>query len=135
MFYEGLKWDVRRDMVGKTPDTITELKALMIQLDEEHMGANCRETWPTSNHTNATDSNDTNRHTMMHVKAEVACVGMSLSANDRAQYLREGCCLGCGKTGHRRPDCPDGKPRAYISAIEPMVGAPDVAVTPEQSKN
>jgi hypothetical protein len=34
-FYEGFKWDVRHDMVGKTPDTITELKALAIQLDEE----------------------------------------------------------------------------------------------------
>jgi hypothetical protein len=33
-FYEGLKWDVRHDMVGKTPDTLAELKALAIQLDE-----------------------------------------------------------------------------------------------------
>jgi hypothetical protein len=36
-------------MVGKTPDMITELKALAIQLDEERMGADCRETRPTSN--------------------------------------------------------------------------------------
>jgi hypothetical protein len=109
-FYEGLKWDVRRDMVGKTPDTIMELKALVIQLDEECMGADHRETQPTSNHTNATDSNKTNHHTTTHVKAEVAHVGTSLSANDRARYLREGHCFRCGKTGHRRPDCPDGKP-------------------------
>jgi hypothetical protein len=38
-FYEGLKWDMRHDMVGKTPDMLTELKALVIQLDEERMGA------------------------------------------------------------------------------------------------
>jgi hypothetical protein len=99
------------------------------------MGANRRETRPTSNRTNVTDSNETNCHTTTHVKAEVACVGTSLSANDRAWYLREGRCFGCGKTGHRRPDCPDGKPRAYISAIEPTAGVPDVIVTPEQSKN
>jgi hypothetical protein len=122
-------------MVGKTPDTITELKVLAIQLDEEHMGADRRETRPTSNCTNATDSNETNRHTMMHVKAEVARVRTSLSADGRAWYLREGHCFGCSKTGHRQPDCPDGKPRAYISAIEPTAGAPDVIVTPEQSKN
>jgi hypothetical protein len=134
-FYEGLKWDVRRNMVGKTPDMITELKALAIQLDEERMGADRHKTQPTSNCTNATDSNKTNCHTMTHVKAEVACVGTSLSADDRAQYLQEGHCFGCGKTGHQQLDCPDGKPRAYISAIEPTAGAPDVAVTPEQSKN
>jgi hypothetical protein len=110
MFYKGLKWDVRCNMVSKTPDTLTELKALVIQLDEEHMGANCHETWTTSNHTNTTNSNKTTCHTMMHVKAEVACVGTSLSANEQAQYLQEGCCFGCGKTGHHRPECPDGKP-------------------------
>jgi hypothetical protein len=97
-------------MVGKTPDTITELKALTIQLDEECMGANRHETRPTSNRTNVTDSNETNRHTMMHMKAEVARVGTSLSADERAWYLREGRCFGCSKTGHRRLDCPDGKP-------------------------
>jgi hypothetical protein len=82
-----------------------------------------------------TDSNETNHHTTTHVKAEVAHVGMSLSANDQAQYLREGHCFGCGKTGHWQPDCPDGKPRAYISAIKPTAGVPDVVITPEQSKN
>jgi hypothetical protein len=41
-FYEGLKWDVRRDMVSKTPEMLTELKALMIQLDEERMSADRR---------------------------------------------------------------------------------------------
>jgi hypothetical protein len=134
VFYEGLKWDVQRDMVGKTPDTITELKALMIQLDKERMGANHRKTRSTSNHTNATNSNETTHHSTTHVKAEVAHVGTSLSADDRAQYLREGRCFGCSKTGHRRPDCPDGKPQAYISAIKPTAGAPDATVTPEQSK-
>jgi hypothetical protein len=30
-------------MVGKTPDTLAELKALVIQLDEERMGADRRD--------------------------------------------------------------------------------------------
>jgi hypothetical protein len=38
-FYEGLKWEVKRDLVGRTPDDLTDLKALAIQLDEERMGA------------------------------------------------------------------------------------------------
>jgi hypothetical protein len=88
-------------MVGKTPNTITELKALVIQLDEERMGADCHETRPTSNCTNVTNSNETNCHTTTHVKAEVACVGTSLSADDRAWYLQEGRCFGCSKTGHQ----------------------------------
>jgi hypothetical protein len=43
MFYEGLKWDVRCDMVSKTPDTLAELKVLTIQLDEEHVGVDCHD--------------------------------------------------------------------------------------------
>jgi hypothetical protein len=84
MFCEGLKWDVRRDMVGKTPDTLAELKALTIQLDEECMGADRRDNRSTTNCTPTTDSNEPARHAMTSVKAEVACVGTSLSANDRA---------------------------------------------------
>jgi hypothetical protein len=100
-FYKGLKWDMQHNMVGKTPDTIMELKALAIQLDKEHMGADHHKTWSTSNCTNAIDLNKTTRHTMMHVKAEVARIGTSLSADDQAWYLWEGRCFGCGKTGHR----------------------------------
>jgi hypothetical protein len=81
-FYKGLKWDMRCDMVSKTPNTITELKVLAIQLDEECMGANHCETQTTSNHANVTDSTETTCHTMMHVKAEVAHVGTSLSTDD-----------------------------------------------------
>jgi hypothetical protein len=83
-FYEGLKWDVRRDMVGKTPDTLAELKALAIQLDEECMGADRRDNRMTTNHTPTTDSNEPARHAATSVKAEVARVGTSLSADDRA---------------------------------------------------
>ena len=45
-FYEGLKWEVKRDLVGHTPDNLTDLKALAIQLDEERMGADRRDTRP-----------------------------------------------------------------------------------------
>jgi hypothetical protein len=70
---------------------------------------------------------------MTSVKAEVARVGTGLSADDCAWYLREGRCFGCGKTGHRRPDCPDGKPCTHVTAIEPVL--PKSVMTSEQSKN
>jgi hypothetical protein len=70
---------------------------------------------------------------MTTVKAKVACVGTSLSADDRARYLREGRCFSCGKTGHRRPDCPDRKSCMHIAAIEPVILEP--VITVEQSKN
>jgi hypothetical protein len=132
-FYEGLKWDVRRDMVSKTPDMLAELKALAIQLDEERMGVDRRDNQPTTNHTPMTDSNEPACHATTSVKAEVARVGTSLSPNDRARYLHEGRCFSCGKTGHHRPDCPDGKPHAYVAAIEPAL--PEPVITSEQSKN
>jgi hypothetical protein len=111
-FYEGLKWDVRHNMVSKTPDTLTELKALTIQLDKECMGVDHRDNRSTTNCTPTTDSSEPVCHVTTSVKAEVARIGMSLSADNRAWYLQEGHCFGCGKTGHRRPDCPDGKSRA-----------------------
>jgi hypothetical protein len=86
-FYEGLKWDMRHNMVGKTPDTLAELKALAIQLDEECMGADCRETQTTGNRTAITDSNETTCPTTLQVKSEVARVGTGLSTDDRAWYL------------------------------------------------
>jgi hypothetical protein len=134
-FYKGLKWDVRRDMVGKTPDMLVELKALVIQLDEEHMGADCCKTQTANNRTTITNPNELTCHTMSQVKAEVACVGMSLSTDDWARYLWEGHCFGCGKTGHQQPECPDGKPQVYISAIKPIVRVPEPTTASEQSKN
>ena len=134
-FYEGLKWEVKRDLVGRTPD-LTDLKALAIQLDEERMGADRRDTRPVVPRTNASDSTDASRQSTQ-VKAEVARVGTSLSADERARYMREGRCFGCGKTGHRRPDCPDSRPRAQIAAVEPVASAQplDTTTTPAQPKN
>ena len=98
-FYEGLKWEVKRDLVGRTPDDLTDLKALAIQLDEERMGADRRDTRLNAPRTNTPDSTDATRQTTQ-VKVEVARVGTSLSADERARYLREGRCFGCGKSGH-----------------------------------
>jgi hypothetical protein len=120
-------------MVGKTPNTLAELKALAIQLDKERMGADRHDNRMTTNRTPTTDSNEPARHAATSVKAEVARVGTSLSTDDRAQYLCKGRCFGCGKTGHRRPDCPDGKPHAYVAAIKPALPEPVIAL--EQSKN
>jgi hypothetical protein len=123
MFYEGLKWEVRQHLVGKSPEDLdlAELKALSITLDEERMSADRRETKSTTTRSHTTDSSETNRPPNTQSRAEVARVGASLSADDRARYMREGRCFGCGKTGHRRPDCPDGKPRAHVAALEPVV--------------
>jgi hypothetical protein len=95
-------------MVSKTPDMLVELKALVIQLDEEHMGADRHDNQMTTNCTPTTDLNEPACHVVTSVKAKVARVGTSLSTDDRARYLREGCCFGCGKTGHRRPIVPMG---------------------------
>jgi hypothetical protein len=67
-------------MVGKTPDMLAELKVLMIQLDKECMGTDRHKTQTTNNRANPTDSNKTVCHMVTQVKAEVACIGMSLSA-------------------------------------------------------
>jgi hypothetical protein len=133
MFHEGLKWDVRCNMVGKTPDTLAELKALAIQLDEECMGAYCHNNRSTTNHTPTTNPNEPACHTTTSVKAKVARIGMGLSADNCAWYLCEGHCFGCGKTGHRCPNCPNRKPHAHVTAIKPVLPKP--VMTSEQSKN
>jgi hypothetical protein len=109
-FYEGLKWDVRHDMVDKTPDMLAELKALAIQLDKEHLGVDHCEPQIANNCTTATDSNKVTCHSTLQVKAKVACIRTSLSADNQAQYLWEGCCFSCGKPSHCHPKCPDGRP-------------------------
>jgi hypothetical protein len=86
-FYEGLKWDVRCNMVSKTPDMLAELKALAIQLDEEHMGMDCHDTQTTANCPNMTDLSETAHHATSSVKAKVAQVRMSLSTDNHAWYL------------------------------------------------
>ena len=111
MFYEGLKWEVKQHLVGKKQNelTLAELKATAITLDEERMGAEQRDPKPTMNRSSPTEPHKSNRQLTTQVKAEVARVGTSLSADNCAQYMREGCCFNCRKTGHHRPDCPTGK--------------------------
>jgi len=140
-FYKGLKWEVKQDLVGRTPDNLTDLKALAIQLDEERMGAADRRDTRSDTRSNAPsttpDTNDTTRQAPAQVKVEVARGGTSLSADERARYLREGRCFGCGKLGHRRPDCPDGKPGVQIAAVEPVATSQpvDALSNPTQPKN
>ena len=102
-FYEGLKWEVRCDLIGRTTNTLADLKALAIILDEER-------TWVNATRASTKEMSDTTQSTTPQVKAEAAHVGTSLSADDRDRYMREGRCFGCGKPGHRRPECPDGEP-------------------------
>ena len=116
-FYKGLKWEVKCDLMGRTPGNLTNLKALAIQLDEECMGADRCDTQLNAPCTNTPDSTDAT-HQTTQVKAEVAHVGMSLSMDERARYLCKGHCFGCGKSGHCQPNCPDGKLHAQITAVE-----------------
>ena len=47
--------------------------------------------------------------------------------------MREGQCFGCGKTGHHRPKCPNGKPQAHVAVIKPA--ASDPTLNPIDSEN
>ena len=132
-FYEGLKWEVKCDLVGRTPDVLEDLKTVAINLDEERIGADHRDR-SNAPRTNANDANNTIRQTTPQAKVEVARVGTSLSADERARYMREGRCFGCGKTGHCCPECPDTKSRAHIAAVDTLVPL-DTSPTLDQSKN
>ena len=125
MFYEGLKWEVKQHLVGKSQDklTLAELKTLSITLDEEHVNAEQHDHKPTMNRPQSAGLSNPNWEPL--IKAETTCVGMPLSAENRAQYMREGRCFGCGERGHRRPECLDGKPQANVTVIKPAVSSPN----------
>ena len=93
------------------------------------MGAEHRESKPNP----IRNASDPNQQATTQVKTEIARVGTTLSADDRARYMREGQCFGCGKTGHHCPKCPDGRLRAHVAAIEPA--ASDPTPNPIESKN
>ena len=128
-FYEGLKWEIKQLLIGRQPEVLADLKSLAISLDKERMGAERRESKPNPN-CNATELN---RQMTTQVKTEIVQVGTTLSADDRARYMREGQCFGCGKTGHHCPECPNGRSRAHVAAIEPA--ASDTTPNPIESKN
>ena len=67
-FYEGLKWEIKQLLIGRRPGALTDLKSLAISLDEERMGAECREYKPNLNRNAA----EPNRQATTQVKAEVA---------------------------------------------------------------
>ena len=123
MFYEGLKWEVKQHLVGKKWNELmlTELKVTAITLDEEHMGAEWHDLKLTMNCSSLTDSHKPNWQSTTQVKAKVAHISTSLSTDNWAQYMCEGCCFGCRKTGHHCPDCPDGKTQAHVTVVEPVV--------------
>ena len=133
MFYEGLKWEVKQHLVGKKRNelTLAELKATAITLDEEHMGAEQHNPKLTTNRSSPTEPHKSNRQSTTQVKAKVACIGTSLSADDCARYMREGCCFDCRKTGHRQPDCPTGKSQAHVAAMEPVVDSSEPEAQPK----
>ena len=129
VFYKGLRWEIKQLLIGRQPNVLVDLKSLAISLDEERMGAERCEYKPNLN-CNATEPQ---RQATTQVKAEVARVGMTLSSDDRARYMREGRCFSCGKTGHRHPKCPDGKPQAQVVAVKPAASNP--TPNPIESKN
>ena len=102
MFYKGLKWEVKQHLVGKKRNklTLAELKATAITLDKERMGAERCDLKLTTNCSSLTEPHKSNQQLTMQVKAKVAHIGMSLSADNHARYMREGHCFDCRKTGH-----------------------------------
>ena len=86
VFYKGLKWEIKQLLIGRRPGALADLKSLAISLDKERMGAEHHEYKPNPNHNTAKPI----RQATMQVKAEVAQVGTTLSADDRARYMREG---------------------------------------------
>jgi len=143
-FYNGLKYEVKRDLVGKRPDTLEELKACAVTLDEERMAAQDpekRDPKPSTSKSRTSDSpapaQTTTRQTTTEIKAETACIGTQLSADEKAKRLREGNCFGCGEHGHQYRECPKRPPRARIAAMESVAGdpTPTPTATLEESKN
>jgi len=144
-FYNGLKYEVKRDLVGQKPELLDDLKTLAITLDEEHMAAqdpDRRDPKPRSaTHTfessSPTPRSDTaSRQSTPEIKAESARIGTRLSESDRLQYRTEGRCFGCGEKGHIHPNCPK-KPKAQIAAVEPAADdcPSDATPTRDESKN
>lgn len=126
-FYTGLKYEVKRDLVGRRPHKLEDLKALAITLDEERMAAHDpdrRESKPkpvtrASEAASSSRPETTPRQSTPEVKAETARIGTRLSEEERERRMREGRCFDCGEKGHRRPDCPRKTSRAQVAAMEP----------------
>jgi len=145
-FYQGLKYEVKRDLVGRRPELLDDLKTLAITLDKERMAAqdpNRRDPKPKSaTHTFESSasptlqSDTTPRQSTPEIKAESARIGTRLSESDRLQYRTEGRCFGCREKGHIRPNCPK-KPKAQIAAVEPTTDDCPLDATPtrDESKN
>jgi len=144
-FYNGPKYEVKRDLVRPKPVLLDDLKTLTIMLDEEHMAAqdpNRHDPKPKStthtfeSSTPTPQPNSASRQSTPEIKAESARIGTRLSESDRQQFCSEGRCFGCGEKGHIRPNCPK-KPKVQVAAVEPAVDDCPLESTPtcDKSKN
>jgi len=144
-FYNGLKYEVKRDLVRRKPELLDDLKTLAITLDEERMATqdpDRRDPKPRSatctfDSASPTLRSDTaSRQSTPEIKAKSARIRTRLSESDRLQYWTEGRCFGCGEKGHICPNCPK-KPKAQIAAVEPAVDdcPSDATPTRDESKN
>jgi len=144
-FYMGLKYKVKRDLVGRKPELLDELKTLAITLDEEHMAAQDPDrhdpkprsatcTFESLTPTPRPDS--ASRQSTPEIKAESARIGTHLLESDRLQFRSEGRCFSCGEKGHIQPNCPK-KPKAQIAVVEPTADncPSDTTPTCDKSKN
>jgi len=108
-FYNGLKYEVRHDLVGRWPNKLNELKHMAITLDEERMATqepDRQDLKPRSFSRADTPvvtpkPEPATRLSTPEVKTEMAHVRVCISEEERAKQLKEGCCFGCGKQGHR----------------------------------
>ena len=143
-FYTGLKYEVKRDLVGRRPRKLEELKALAITLDEEWMAAHNpdrRESKPkpatrVSETASSSRSETTTRQSTPEIKAETAWIRARLSEEEREKRMREGRCFECGEKGHRQPDCPRRTSKVQVAAVDLTPDPPpETNLTHEESKN
>ena len=147
-FYNGLKYEVKRNLVGRWPDKLDELKRMAITLDEERMAAQDPDRQdqrdPKPKPINRADtptltpkSEPATCLSTPEVKTETARVGVHISEEEQAKRLKEGRCFGCGKQGHRRPECPENGSRTQVAATGTIVAdpPPDSKSTRDEPKN
>ena len=140
-FRNGLKYEVRINLVGKTVSNLKELKAHAILLDEERTAEQdptIRRDPRSKTMTSVPSGSESAPRSTPEIKAETARIGARLSDEERAKRLREGRCFGCGEHGHRHPDCPLTKAsRMQVAAVETTAAdsTPDPYPTQNESKN
>jgi hypothetical protein len=141
MFYNGLKYEVKDNLVGRCPDDFNELKALTITLDKEHITVQDptkkQELWPKTmiqspDLTPTPKREPSTWQLTPDVKMETTHIRTHLSEEECAKWMKEGHCFNCGEQGHHQPECPKNKTKTQIAAVEMTA---NLTLTPNKPKN